>query len=411
MRRLLPAIAVIAAVSVSAAGQSSPIDDFKQDFDFAWRNIDSMYAYFDGKGISWSDVPSLYSADLASVRTRADFVALLEHVLDELYDSHAQLTVNLPTSPRLVPSGTDIWAEWRNQDAVITQVRNNSDAEMAGLKASDVVVSINGTSIAGAVEARMGRAYSHAGAAARDWALRAVLAGHHNERRLLQVRVHGAARTIDLPARDQFGTADPMLVTYSELRPGIGYVRVNDSLGTIGVVREFDRALDALNSTRALILDLRNTPSGGNTAIARGILGRFVRAELPYQKHVLVSEEKMTGIRRSWLELVSPRDASYRKPVAVLVGRWTGSMGEGLAIGFDATGAGTVIGTSMAGLLGATYSITLPRTGIAMNLPAERLYHVNGTPREAFQPKVLVDVTASGGDPFVSAALRALGEQ
>ena len=32
MRRLLPALAVIAAVSVSAAGQSSPIDDFKQDF-------------------------------------------------------------------------------------------------------------------------------------------------------------------------------------------------------------------------------------------------------------------------------------------------------------------------------------------------------------------------------------------
>jgi hypothetical protein len=50
---------------------------------------------------------------------------------------------------------------------------------------------------------------------------------------------------------------------------------------------------------------------------------------LPYQKHELASEERMTGVRRSWLELVSPRgEFVYSKPVAVLVNRWTGSMGE-----------------------------------------------------------------------------------
>jgi carboxyl-terminal processing protease len=403
---------VVAAVCV--AGQSPSIDNFRQDFEFAWRSIDSMYAYFDGKEINWSRVPELYAADLSRVQTRDDFVALLEHVLDELYDAHAQLTVNLATSPRLVPSGTDLWAEWREGQAVITQVRSDSDAERGGLKPSDVIVAINGTPIAKAAESRIGRASSpHATAVARGWALRAVLAGHHSERRLLEIRERGVAKTVELPARDQYGVADAPLVTQSEIRPGIGYIRLNDSLGTIGVVREFDRALDALSGTRGLILDLRNTASGGSTPMARGILGRFVRAELPYQKHVLVSEERETRIRRSWLELVGPRAGEiYRKPVAVLVGRWTGSMGEGLAIGFDAAASATIVGTPMAGLLGATDSITLPRTGITMNVPTERLYHVNGTPREAFQPEVLVDVAASStGDPFISAALRALGER
>jgi carboxyl-terminal processing protease len=88
-------------------------------------------------------------------------------------------------------------------------------------------------------------------------------------------------------------------------------------------------------------------------------------------------------------------------------------MGEGLAIGFSATDSGTVIGTFMAGLAGATYHVTLPHTGIGMNVPAERLYHVDGTPREAFRPKIGVDVAGSDGgqDPFLIAALRALGEQ
>jgi carboxyl-terminal processing protease len=118
-------------------------------------------------------------------------------------------------------------------------------------------------------------------------------------------------------------------------------------------------------------------------------------------------------VRRSWLELVSPRGTTYRRPVAVLVGHWTGSMGEGLAIGFDATGAATLVGTAMAGLLGATDRIVLPHTGIGLNLPTERLYHVDGTPREAFRPRALVDVTkpAPDGDPFVAAALRVLANR
>jgi C-terminal processing protease CtpA/Prc len=163
-----------------------------------------------------------------------------------------------------------------------------------------------------------------------------------------------------------------------------------------------------------LIVDLRNTASGGNSSVDRGILGRFVERELPYQKHVLPSEERETNVRRSWLELVSPRgEFVYSRPVAVLVDHWTGSMGEGLAIGFDAIRPGTVVGTAMAGLVGATYHITLPRTGIGVNIPAERLYHVNGAPRETFQPAVLVDVARaeSGQDPFMAAALRVLANR
>ena len=394
------------------AGRAQSRGDFAEDFDFAHRRIMAMYAYFDLKATAWNDVPRLYADDLARVTTKDEFVGLLERVVDELYDPHAQLTVNRPTSPRLVPSGTDLWAEWHGTAAVITQVRADSDAERAGIAPSDGVLSLDGVPIADAVDVRLGRSYPHSAAAARDWALRAVLAGRHGQPRVLRLRHRDVERTVSLPGADQFANAGPP-VTSSEIAPGIGYVRFNDSLGGDATVEAFDRALDALRGTSALIIDLRNTASGGNTAVGRGILSRFVTRDLPYQKHVLPSEERDTGIRRSWLELVSPRGGSpYRKPVAVLVNRWTGSMGEGLAIGFDATIGATIVGTPMAGLLGATARITLPRTGIGINLPMERLYHVEGTPREAFQPKVVVDVTqtTAGQDPFIAAALRTLAK-
>jgi C-terminal processing protease CtpA/Prc len=384
-------------------------NDYQQDFDAAIREVGANYAYFDSKA-RWSDVPALYAADLRDVQSRDEFVALLEKVVDELFDPHAQLNTNLLNSFRLVPSGTDLWAEWQAGKATITQVRDHSDAERAGIRSGAIVISFNGIAIGDAVEARLGRSYAHSVAAARDWALRSVLAGRHDSRRLLELKEGATTRKVELPAKDQSnGNSVPLQA--AEIRPGIGYIRFNDSLGDDATVAALDGALHGLRQTRGLIIDLRNTASGGNSSVARGILGRFVQRELPYQKHVLPAEERETGVRRSWLELVSPRgEFVYSQPVVVLVNRWTGSMGEGLAIGFDGTGAGTVVGTPMARLVGATTHFVLPHTGIGINVPSERLYHVNGTPREAFEPTVRIDVsrTIAGQDPFVEAALKIL---
>ena len=60
-------------------------------------------------------------------------------------------------------------------------------------------------------------------------------------------------------------------------------------------------------------------------------------------------------------------------------------MGEGLAIGFDALGA-DVTGGRMAGLRGAVSDIALLNSGLVLKLPTERLFTVDGVPREDFIP-------------------------
>ena len=389
---------------------------YEADFDYLWQNISDDYAYFDKKATNWNRVREIYRPRISSVKTNGDFIQFIEAVLEELYDFHTHLNTNTASSPRLVPSGADLWAEWRGPVAIITEVRPGSAAEEAGLRPGMQVLSLNGVTIDEATERRLGRSLTRVDQEARNWALRALLAGRHNEPRRIEVLAHQKRRIVLI--KEQPSDRQPKIDSLLEFRHfagGIGYIRIHNSLGNTDLIKEFDEALAGLRTTRALILDLRDTPSGGNTTVARGIMGRFIRREMPYQKHSIPAEERLYGTKRSWLELVSPRGQfPYTARVVVLVSRWTGSMGEGIAVGMDGMKRATIVGTRMAGLVGATSQITLPHTRIGVNFPSEKLFHVNGTPREDFVPPVYIDLlkvrSTSAKDVVLDAGL-ALGRR
>jgi carboxyl-terminal processing protease len=98
----------------------------------------------------------------------------------------------------------------------------------------------------------------------------------------------------------------------------------------------------------------------------------------------------------------------------ILCDHWTGSIGEGITIGFDALKrpATKIIGTTMARLNGAVYTHEMPNTKIRFTFPAERLYHINGLPREQYIPPVFIDLQKenlkSNSDPFIQQALQYL---
>jgi C-terminal processing protease CtpA/Prc len=378
-----------------------------EDFDALWSYVRDHYAYFHLKQTDWERVRELYRPRAAQARTRRELLPVLEDVMEELYDPHAHLGVNSASSPRLVPTGADLWAEWRDGRATITAVRPGSAAEAAGLVAGMEVVSVDGRPVRDVVRERLPAALRAPDPAADDWALRAALAGRRNAPVRVEVAAPEGTRTVEFTPGSGATPSGPL--SASVLDGDVGYVRIHNALGELALVAAFDSALALLRDTRGLVLDLRDTPSGGNTTVARGLLGRFISEVRPYQAHELPSEAREHGIRRLWVEQVAPRGPfTCEGPVVVLVGRWTASMGEGMTIALDGLGRATAVGTPMAGLLGATYGTTLPRTGWSVRVPAERLYHVNGTPREAFVPSVLVEPGAPGEDPALAAALELL---
>ena len=408
---VLAALAAWATVAMAAAVASRqppaalPPSAYRDDFDSAWTFIRDNYAYFEEKSVDWEDVRNRLRPRATTIRDRGEFIGLLEDLVEHLYDHHAHLGVNTSSSPRLVPSGADLWAAHRGGRAVITQVRAGSDGERAGLRPGMEIVSIDGRPVADAVEGRLPSALDRQDPAARDWTLRVLLAGRQNAAVHLEVRT--GSRLLRVAYRPGLADRGESPLTVAVLDDRIGYVRLHDSLGQAALVSAWDAALEDLRGTEGLVLDLRDTPGGGNTTVARGLLGRLVSEERPYQRHELPGEERRHGIRRIWVEHVAPRGSRvYDKPIAVLVGRWTASMGEGVAIGLDGMQRATVFGSAMAGLAGVVYGRTLEHTGIPVRVPGERLYHVDGTPRERFVPRFRIEPTSSGEDTVLEAALR-----
>jgi carboxyl-terminal processing protease len=353
--------------------------DFSAFCDF----VREQYAYFDVKKTDWDAACKYYAPRATAAPDRDAFVGVLERAMAELYDHHAHLGTNTKLSPRLVPTQSQVFGAWQDGKAMIVDVRHDSPAKAAGVRAGMQVLAIDDEPVEKAVAALEPKLLSAPDPAAREWALQLALAGHRvNE--LTRLSIADGSSTRELKYGSSIAQPETLL---SQKLPGdVGYIRFNNSLGEDALVPAFDEALAKLARARAVVVDLRDTPSGGVSSVARGIIGRFVRTPSAYQRHELVAEFRSYGIRRIWVEYVAPREPLFSQPVVVLAGHWTGSMGEGIAIGLNATRNAPVLGEPMAHLLGALGQIELPNSKIPVRVPEEKLFHVNGTPREAFMP-------------------------
>lgn len=347
--------------------------------------INRAYAYLDRFGAA--GVPSSHKLQLEAeeVTDRRSLLRYAERALLALSDHHAITGSSLVDSWAVVPSFADLWVVENNGVYTIDAVRSGSPAREAGIRQGERIISVDGVPIEEAVSAfwtDLGLPVTSARAA---FAARVLTAGRRDRPRRIGVHGVGAVRILELPSlysTPRIATS-PVTVTHEG---GKVILRINDALGENETIEAFDAAMVDVPVGQLVEIDLRNTPSGGNTAVARAILGWFVERPQAYQMHNLPAEQRDTGIARQWVEQVLPRTGKYHPgPVRVLVGRWTGSMGEGLAIGFDAIGA-EVMGQEMAGLRGAIYDHRLEQSRLIIKLPTERLMHVDGTPREEFVP-------------------------
>ncbi len=394
------------APTSSASGWNVTAEQRVDDLNWLVDKLKAKYAYRDKKKIDLDQIKTIYRDAAAKAATPGAWLSVLERVMSELYDHHATLGQNNANSPQLVPSGTDIWGELVDGKPTIVQVRPASVAARAGLRPGLTVQSINGRPIDEIIDEGVPQSMAMPDPEAGAYALRVALAGTHVSRRTIVACAATGCRTYAMgPASTPRSSA---LVTWRKLSSDIGLILIENSLGDKSTVVQFDRALDALKDMKGLVLDLRNTPSGGDTNVAEPILGRFLDNAIGYQRVF----EPGSGHRfpqDSWVKDVDARAPTVKQPLVALVDHWTGSMGEGLAIGLDGTKRATIVGTRMAGLLGGTGDFTLPHTGVALQFPVERLYHVDGTPREDFKPAVWLEPTdPEGPDAILAAGLDAL---
>ena len=391
MYRLFPLFAGLAAATAVLAAPADPAK-FRSDARAIETLVAENYAYPERLPGGRLPLSGKLRAEAEAVANNTSLLRFAERALATLADHHAITGSSFANSSALVPSQSDLWVEPEGRGFAITAVRAGSPAAAAGIRPGDRMASVEGVPAAEAVRAFWADLGLEPEGARAGYAARVLAAGRRDRPRHLGIEGRGGTRDVVLPHWTSLPQRDVGPVSASE-EGAVPVIRINDSLGQDATIGAFDAAmakvLERPSRTRRLILDLTETPSGGNSVVARGILSWFVKRPTIYQVHRLPSEERRTGIARQWAEQVLPRPGKYfGGKVEVRVGRWTGSMGEGIAIAFDALGA-DVPGDRMAGLLGAVYDFQLPASGLTIKFPAERLYTARGLPREAFEPKPL----------------------
>lgn len=374
---------VLAGPGFAQSNVPSP-EEYRDDA----RSIDTLiaanYAYLDRFISDQAPSNDRLRAEAEAVHDAPTLLRYAERRLALLADAHVITGSSFSDSWAIVPSYADLWIEPENGSYVVTAVRDRSPAKAADVAVGDRLIKIGTVPVAQAVADYWRDLGLESGGDA-GYAVRVLAAGRRDRPRFLTLQ-RGNDTPRDLVLPNLYAAARPETGPITTTRRSDGLVIVfNDSLGDDRTIAAFDEAMTQARPGEKIILDLTDTPSGGNTVVARAVMGWFVTEARPYQVHRLISEERQTGVPRQWIEEVLPRAGrSHAGPVWVKVGRWTGSMGEGLALGLDAQGA-RITGCPMAGLLGAVYNFRLEHSELTIKLPAERLSSVSGVPRENFR--------------------------
>ena len=423
MSRFLIAAALSAAIPAIATAQTKPQTNTSTEekaFDAvaAWDEFEELlrgrYAYIERDDVD-VEAQLARSKELAAQATdEAEFRSLVHRTALTFMDPHLIVGPFTDEDYAIVMTAAEMDARFEGGVLRIADIRRDSPAFAAGIRTGDAILAVDGVAPHEAARRPFGAVLPEPTSAQFDYGATLAVNGRRGHARTLTVQsASGETREVTLASTSDFlrtlRDRDIVSVDFVGKGKDVAHLRIANALGNNDLITAFDAAMEQAAGAKALILDLRDTPSGGNTEVGRSIIGHFVTEVSPYQMHRIPALEREFTVPRQFVEFVFPRGPHFAGPVAVLHGRWTGSMGEGVVIGMDAAAPNAVtIGSDMGDLLGALWNFTLEKSHARVDLGGEAMFHVDGTPREDYVADIPVtpaDSTPNGSDPAVAAAL------
>ncbi|MFK8029801.1 MAG: S41 family peptidase [Gammaproteobacteria bacterium] len=405
-----------ADTAIKSPAEPRPIEfDAAAGWDEYENELRSNYAYLDRLGQSAANDQLSRSRRVALKTSNQNALRRVLHQTSLTFmDPHLIVGPFGNDDFNIVLTSADIDIAQKSGRFLVADVRAESAADVAGVRPGWELLSVDGSQTAEAALLPFGEVLPEPSVEQLGYGAMVAANGRRGQnKRELKFRLSdGSTRTVvldspRLQARELL-TAPPISTHQIGSYHRIGLIRFNNSLGNNDTVKAFDDAIAEFAGMDGVVIDLRNTPSGGNTVIARSVIGHFVNEPRAYQMHTIPAVEREYGVPRRFVEYVMPRTPYFQRQVVVLHGRWTGSMGEGLVIGLDAAANAHTIGSDMGDLLGGLWNIDLPASGARLDLGGEALFHVDGTAREDYvADEVLLfsDRDETGDDPAVRAAL------
>jgi carboxyl-terminal processing protease len=395
-------------------------------FDDVWQTINDSFHDPSFGGLDWTGIRSELRPKAEAAHSAESVRAVIRDMLARLRQSHFELlsadSVEGPLGAATVPISVRVTAD----DVVITGVVAASTADRAGLRAGQVLVTVDGKPAAG---------WAASGPGETDGRVRA----HHLYRRAIQAlhgspgsvaeigvrEVNGRQRTVRVTRVAESGQAvtlgnlPPLHVTFEdrEVRsPGrrrVGVIAFNLWMTTIA--GSIETAVERYRRADGFVIDLRGNP-GGLASMLSGVAGHFIDKPLllgtMHTRDAQLSFKVNPRVVMSDGRSVEP----FSGPVAILVDELTGSASECFAGALQSLGRARVFGRLTMGQALPSVTRRLPNGDVLIYALGDfvtatgRRLEGAGVEPDTLVPLSLEDL-ARGGDATLTAALRWIDTQ
>lgn len=389
-RNFLGAIFALFASNAYAKG-----NNFSKRFIQVWREMDKKYCYFEENKIDWEIARQTYQPLAQKCKSETEFLDIIDALMRETMDSHTHIHNANDGTPRWPPY--DLYVEDEIGACIIRAVHEYSAAKQSGLVAADIIVEINDIPIYDIARKLKPKSLTDPKQWVVNYLLNLAVAGNKGQERKIKYRaLNGEIKTVNLPLyKGDF----PPSFEAKMLEQNIIYIAIHTFANDANIVEQFDTALEKFKDAKGLIIDVRYN-GGGDTAIAKPIMGRFIKETKPYAQ---MAKRKGKGLGEKWTEYVEPRGPfTFEKPVVILCNHWSASMAEGFPMGMRAICGAKVMGTMMMGLGAAVYSSKAG--GMDFQYSAEPVFNIHGRPRNYFMPDIMLD----DNDDYIEKAISTL---
>ena len=340
-------------------------------FDDVWETVRDFYYDPALGGVDWARVRERFRARAAEARGAAEFYAVLRRALAELGDPHTRVFAPGEGSdwraPRYVSAGVRL--RELEGEPVAYEVERGSEAERAGVRAGDALVSVDGEPAAAALTRRAAEyapeadtARPRAAKVARLRAAASLFDGPEGSTFTAVFRDAGGGERRARLVRRQVTRAPEFVVR----RAGGGAAVVRFNVFTAETAAALARALRGeLKGARSLVIDLRDN-GGGDAEAMTDVASMLVAPGRPLgafsDRAGRVQLEPRT---RASLLSTAEAPARFAGPVVVLTGPRTASAAEVFAAAMRESGrALSLVGEATCGcVLGVRRRRALPDGG------------------------------------------------
>lgn len=388
----------------SAPGEGERVEIFKE----IWGIVHDRYPLFAEKGVDWEEVYQEYLPQVQGAEDGEQFYGLLGAMFRELRDGHTQITSTpLEREPRgIVPLPL---LEIHGQ-IYVSELSEESPLYEKGVRPGMELVAVDGMPVDERIERFKEQLYWSTPHGGRYNAIQLLTFGLLSEKAELKFLP-------ELTVLAQREVSQGETEFWYELLPnGIGYLRIPSWSSGIQPLQQFEKALEELKDTKALILDSRGNP-GGDDRLASRAAGRLLQERTLFTSF----RQKFVTFGFGWLTPSIPRyvrprgDWQYEGHLVILIDEGINSSGEFFVQGLQASQRATTVGRITAGSSGNPKSYTVADIGFRVSTWIE--YDAQGELVEGrgIEPHIFVEgdveLLALGKDPFLEKALTYLEDK